>query len=38
MRRKALKGRTVMDLLKLIELMCGMMCMADLLEAEGRAV
>ncbi len=37
MRQKA-KGKTKMDLAKLIEMMCGMMCMADLLEAEGRSV
>jgi hypothetical protein len=38
MRRKVIKGRKEMDLLKLVELMCGLMCMADLLEAEGRTV
>lgn len=31
-------GREKMDLLKLIEVMCGMMCMADLLETGDRAM
>ena len=37
MRRKT-RGSNPMDLLKLIEMMCGMMCMADLLETEDRAM
>ena len=36
--RKKVKGKRTMDLLKLIEMMCGMMYMSDLLEPEGRTV
>ena len=36
--KKGHKGNRRMDLLKLIELMCGMLCMADLLETGDRAM